>query len=282
MTELKKFNLRGWTLRAMISAVIGAFFLASVGLIEASDLVINEIYPNPPGSSEGEEFVEIYNTSDVEITLTGFKLADLVKTYIIPEATISARGFWSFRRETTAIALNNTGDTIYFKDSGGGEIDRYEYSNTTEGKSFSRIPDGTGSFQSETEPTESLANQAAPSPTPSPSPLPSPDPSPSPSPIPSPTPVNIVSPSPNLVKKSKVTSLEGVESTESGLMLMASSRSGEVKGASKSSDAVKNRKPLIVAVVLIVLGLGLVVGTGVVFIKEQRYNKTDAKRDEKT
>jgi len=269
----------------MISVVVGAIFLGQVSFCMAGDLVINEVFANPDGpSTELTEFVELYNLTDSNIDLSGYKLQDKFKDYLINEATISAHGFISFRKSETNISLNNSDEIIKLLDKNGDEIDNYSYGNTVETKSFSRIPDGTGQFVAETEPTENGVNQVPPSPTPSPAPSPSPSPVPTPTPNPTPSP----SPEPTgMIPEGAATKTvfesEGDEdkSTESGLMFLASS-SGKVKGSSESSQSVKNKKPMVMAMILVIVGLGLVGGTGVVFYQQQKYNdKNDKGKGEK-
>ena len=146
------------------------------------------------------------------------------------------------------------------------------------GESSGRKPNGSSNlvrFSGQTKDSSNGdAENSCPSPSPTPTPTPSPSPSPSPSPNPSPSPVIKISPSPSPLKKFEVTNLENSQSTGSSLMMLAS-KSGEVKGASEASQAGKTNKTWIIAVVLILMGLGLIGGVGVVIYKDQKYNSTD-------
>ena len=259
----------------------GVFWLMSVSVVLASDVVINEIYANPPGSTEETEFVELYNRGDNPVDLSGYKIADLVKEYTISEATISGHGFLSFRKELTGIQLNNGGDTVYFKDTADAEIDTHEYFSTEEEKSISRIPDGHGEFVGGTEVTEAAANQAPPSPEPSPSPSPSPSPESEAESSPSPTPAA----SSKASVKPTGAAVSNSDSHDSDEMLL-STEGGRILGIDEpetfeASESQKKKNPFLVSIVLGGLGLGLLGGTGVVFYKQQRYNEKHGKDDKR-
>ncbi|MEA3355036.1 MAG: hypothetical protein U9Q63_00945 [Patescibacteria group bacterium] len=111
---------------------------------------------------------------------------------------------------------------------------------------------------------------ATPSPTPSPSPSPTPTPTPSASPTPSPSPTPKFSPEP---ARTDPAGVEGSESGELTRTILVSSGSGEVKGTSEAGELnQKKDKSYFISIILIILGLGLVSGTGVVFYKQGLYN----------
>ena len=173
----------------------------------------------------------------------------------------------------TSIPLNNSGDeTVNLKDKANALIDSFSYNGTVEGKSFSRIKDGENNWVSETEPTKNGVNQAPPSPSPSPKSSPSPTPSPSPSPTPSP----VLSPSPSLkLFASPSPLLEEMDvATGSAASESAATESGEILGETESSESAKNRNPYLGALIMIGLGIGLLGGAGVVFIRGSKYNKS--------
>lgn len=265
MSAWRKHKLQGNTLKLIISAIMGAIFLSNTGAVCAADLVINEVYANPV--NEDEEFIELYNLANEDVELNGYQLADLKKTYTVPEATISAKGFFSFRKTTTAIALNNSGEeTVYLKDKEGNLVDSFTYEGTVEEKSYSRFPDGSNSWLAETKPTENTTNQAPPSPSPVPEPSPSPvSSSPSPGAVasPSPSPLNLVSP--NLLTVDSEPESEIVIE-----LLPAATESGEILGASNSSQSSQTKNPYMLSIFLIFLGLGLIMGVGVVYFKNTK------------
>jgi len=73
----------------VLGALAGAFFLLPPPA--HAQVAINEILANPV--NEDDEFIELYNTGDQAVDITGYKVSDLVKTYTLPEATISAKSF---------------------------------------------------------------------------------------------------------------------------------------------------------------------------------------------
>jgi len=154
-----------------------------------AQVVINEIFPNPSGvSSEPTEFIELFNLNNYDLDLSNYTLEDASGKIFVISQTISANGYLSFTRAQTGIALNNSGgEEVLFKDLDGNILDSYAFDKTTEDKSFSRYPNGSGDFQDNTVPTQNSANNPPPSPTPSPTPVPTSTPTPIPTPTPSPT-----------------------------------------------------------------------------------------------
>lgn len=105
----------------------------------------------------------------------------------------------------------------------------------------------------------------SPSPSVSPSPSPTPAPSPSPSPSPSPTPIPSKSPSP-----------KPSPSTEESSIPESATGTGAILGENEASTTaeVKKKNPFILSFVLIGLGGGFLAVTGVVFVKNSKYNKS--------
>jgi PKD repeat protein len=81
----------------------------------SSDIIINEILPNPKGSDNENEFIELKNISAREINLAGWKLGDsTTRKYIIsqddfPTTIVKPQDFFILKRKATGIALNNSG-----------------------------------------------------------------------------------------------------------------------------------------------------------------------------
>lgn len=99
------------------------------------DIFISEFLPNPIGSDE-KEFIEIFNNEAFAINLSGYKIADPKKTFIIKDAVIQPYEFIAFYKEQTKISLNNTDDEIYLIDPNDTTLDYASYENATEGESF--------------------------------------------------------------------------------------------------------------------------------------------------
>ena len=76
-------------------------------------IIISELYPYP---SSGEEFIELYNTTEQDIDLTGWKIADLAKSYIL-SGIILAKSYQLYNQSEITIALNNTSETVTLTDN---------------------------------------------------------------------------------------------------------------------------------------------------------------------
>lgn len=182
-----------------IFLIASAIFLFLPKGVWANDVVINEVFPNPSGStSEPNEFIELYNKSSSPVTITNWTISDTsgsIKTYTIPINTLNPGEFIAFRREVTGIALNNTGDGVELKNETGTPMDSMSFGDTStfEDKSWSRIPDGTGGFVENTNPTEGTANSEPP---PTPTPTSAPTSTPAPTNTPTPGPTNTPTPTP--------------------------------------------------------------------------------------
>lgn len=243
---------------------IGAFFV--LAQTAQAQVVLNEIFANPV--DENDELIELYNHSDQSQTVSGYSVSDKVKSYTFSEATISAKSFLVLLKIDSQIALNNSGEeTVTLKDADGNAVDIFTYDGTVEGKSFSRVPDGTGSWLNETEVTRGTANKAPPSPSLSPtttSSSSSNESSSTPSPTPTPSPINAPSPLVN------TTASPSAMATFSGQIHFLPLE-GDILGASSSSQSAANRSNLI-AWILISMGVVLMAVSGGVF----GYNQINA------
>ncbi len=119
-------------------------------------VIINEIYPNPAGSDEEGEYIEIINTSTEQIDLAGWKLADSVRQFslsglILPGQII----YWP--RTQTKIALNNsTAEQVKLISPDGNIAESIKYSGARENESYAR--DSGNQWHWTTEPTPGEAN----------------------------------------------------------------------------------------------------------------------------
>lgn len=147
-------------------------------------VVINEFMPNPGTSLS--EWVELLNKSTSSVDLSGWVIDD--NTAGGPRTTLAAGfllapgGFVQIN--LSSAILNNSGDdAVQIFDQSGLLVERADYSGTAVGRSYGRIPDGSGLWQLLDLPTPGAPNQPnMPSPTPSPSPTLTATPSSSPTP----------------------------------------------------------------------------------------------------
>lgn len=177
--------------------VVLLFWFQSVALVRAQ-VVINEFLPNPPVGEN--EWVELYNSSSEQVSLTDLILTDSANhdQALSSLGSIPPTSFAVYEYPKGDGWLNNDhGDSIYLKHA-SEVLDQYSYAaDPGENVTFGRFPDGLGEFVVLSHASRGLANSAPISPTLTPPPIathtskptatPKPTPSPKPSPLPSPS-----------------------------------------------------------------------------------------------
>lgn len=105
---------------------------------EKTTVLINEFLVNPVGL-DGEEWVELYNTSTRAIDLDGWELRDNMGSYEFEDIRLESKGYFILYRDETGLALNNTqGDFLELVDRYDRQIFEISYSGTVEeGRSYS-------------------------------------------------------------------------------------------------------------------------------------------------
>lgn len=114
-------------------------------ILTSAKIVINEILPNPTGSDNDEEFIELKNIGTETINLKDWQLSDSgTRKYKITQGSVSAGGYIVFKRSMTGIALNNTGgDEVKLYSPSGSLVDNIKYSGKADDDtSYSRLDDG--------------------------------------------------------------------------------------------------------------------------------------------
>jgi DNA/RNA endonuclease YhcR with UshA esterase domain len=110
-----------------------------------AEILITEFLPNPKGSDENE-WIEIYNTGEKEIDLSGWFLDDIdggSKPYKIKEGTKILPGqYLVFGRKETKIALNNNFDSVRILDPEGNLFYGISYEKPKEDFSFALDENG--------------------------------------------------------------------------------------------------------------------------------------------
>jgi hypothetical protein len=112
-------------------------------------IYINEI------SSAGEDWIELYNATDVAKDLGGYKIYDdVTKKYTLPTGTtIQAKGFLVLICDDSGIGLNtnfklsSSGETVFLENKTGEIIDKVTFPALDKGQSYGRYPDGSTSFK---------------------------------------------------------------------------------------------------------------------------------------
>jgi len=163
---MEALSLREYSILILVLALSG---------IASADVVINEMLPHAASDwyENGEigdmndEFVELYNTGEEEVDLSGYSLTDASYRrspglYSFPEgSTIPAGGFLVVYSIESGVFQGDDGDSIRLNDSSGRAVDEKGYKKAPGGDvSLARIPDG-GNWQVSSRPTPGEANRQA-------------------------------------------------------------------------------------------------------------------------
>ncbi|UCG95738.1 MAG: lamin tail domain-containing protein [archaeon] len=141
-------------------------------------IAINELLPDPNGTQDyngdgnftdaGDEFIELYNYGDSEVDLSGWELRD-GNVLTIADGTLlnpgdfvyfvsgDKNGDYGEEWSGSWPSLTNSGDEIKLYNSEEELVNELSYGSSTPGKSWSRIPDGTGGTE-ERDPTPGVSN----------------------------------------------------------------------------------------------------------------------------
>lgn len=145
------------------SSVSSTGNIIATGVSRHSDIIINEIYSNPPGSIEdlplpGGEWVELYNNGNWGIDIAGWHIYDAIDSHDLPitslnsggSTLIPAKGYLVVYRNGDAdFSLNNSGDTVRLYDGAiwsSSLIHNRSYPSAIEGRTWSGMPDGNGAW----------------------------------------------------------------------------------------------------------------------------------------
>ncbi|MBI5729179.1 MAG: lamin tail domain-containing protein [Candidatus Magasanikbacteria bacterium] len=109
------------------------------------EVLISEIFPNPPGADQGE-FIELFNSASASISLAGWKLeTNNGKGFTIPEKTsINPGGYLVFYRAATRLVLDNTKESVTLKTPDDVVADRVTYNQSEPNQSLSLRNDEHG------------------------------------------------------------------------------------------------------------------------------------------
>lgn len=116
----------------------------------STNIIINELLPNPSGKDSGNEFVELYNNGPTPVRLDGWKLGSKTKKKLDGQI-LHPFDFLIFKK----ITLRNTGDTIQLLDPNEKVQSETTYLEAKDNASWSR--DEKGLFRW-TIPTEGRKN----------------------------------------------------------------------------------------------------------------------------
>ncbi len=133
---------------------------AATWSVSPANIVINEFMANPAESDESYyEWVELLNTGGSSINIDGWVLYDSFDAHALPisssnvagGSTIVSPGGYAVvgRNGDIDFSLNNSNDTVRLYNGPigiGSLIETNSYLNTIEGKTWARVPNGTGAF----------------------------------------------------------------------------------------------------------------------------------------
>ncbi len=110
-------------------------------------LYINEIL----STGDPNDWVELYNSTDAEIDLSGFGVSDddKEKKYTLPSGTkIAAKGYYTFEvvKATTGFSLSSSGEDFVIWDTKGAIVDNVKFPALDDGISYGRTTDGGETF----------------------------------------------------------------------------------------------------------------------------------------
>jgi len=137
--------------------------LASTQYAYDSPLIITEIMPNPKGADKGQEWVEIYNTTQQRISLSNWKLSN-GKNFTIPEGlSVLPNDYFILQNSNLKMTLKNSNSSISLIDPSGKTVQEIQYESTKEAQSYSLIKmkgaSNAKTFWEWTSPTKGEKNQ---------------------------------------------------------------------------------------------------------------------------
>jgi len=146
---IQKIKEQGFACVNCLPAQAGETSTTSVSAPTAtypSGVYINEILPNPAGADETEEWVELYNSNNFEVDLTGWQIKDATgtpTTFTVPKNTeILSNSFLIFRRPETKIMLNNEQDGLTLLTPDKKVVDSVNFSSAPLGQSYGKTASG--------------------------------------------------------------------------------------------------------------------------------------------
>ncbi|MDP2586635.1 MAG: lamin tail domain-containing protein [Candidatus Komeilibacteria bacterium] len=130
--------------------------------VYSSEIIINEILPNPNGSDSDEEFIEFFNRSNAPVDLFGWQVKDnstrrfTINSQKYQSTVIAAYGYFVVYSQESGIALNNNGDAVNLYQPDGNLLDTMAYFDQAEsGRAYAK---NGGEFVWTLTPTPGQAN----------------------------------------------------------------------------------------------------------------------------
>jgi len=135
-----KFNFNSGIVNRTLFVLVGLLALCGLG---SCDVVINEFELSPPDN--GTLWVELYNTGDAAVDLTGWTIKIVDTPWVGPIAlkgSIEPKGFLAVDGQDSWVATGN--GTVYLYDASGAEMDKtsQQEDNSHSDFTYGRLPDG--------------------------------------------------------------------------------------------------------------------------------------------
>lgn len=125
--------------------------------IATNELTLSEFLPDPEGNDEGNEWIEIRNTSDHAVRLTGWQLDDAEggsKPFTFTTQTIGPESFLLLKNSLTNITLNNSTDSVRLFNTEKKIVSVFTYEKTESGQSWAITKSNTWELTTRTTPEE--------------------------------------------------------------------------------------------------------------------------------
>jgi len=146
---------------ALLASYVGGVTSAVQPVKFEHAVIVNEIYPSPSG--EEGEWIELFNPTDLAVSLAGWTLDDVrgggSRPWIFPADTmVSPHAYMMVSGLQTGLKLNNTGDDVWLVSPDQLISESVTYPRVHAGYSFGRIESGSGSLWCLSDPTPGAGN----------------------------------------------------------------------------------------------------------------------------
>lgn len=146
-----------------------------VGASSVVKLFINEAFADGTKDSTDPDWVEVYNDSDIEVSLNGYAFYDdgikasngAKPKRILGDIKIPSKGFVSipteYNGETVTFGLSTSGDAVYLENQSGVLVTSLDFNGISLSgkKSYGRKPDASSTFVTFANPTKAASNNNA-------------------------------------------------------------------------------------------------------------------------
>jgi len=155
----------------IVSAQNQVLFINEVMASNSQTIRDGDIDDKKEGSNGGaySDWIEIYNSGDQPVNLTGYTLSDSEATWTFPNCVIQARGYlivWASDKDKVAkngqlhtnFKLSASGEEVILKDPNGNVVDYVKFESLSDDQSYGRKTDGSSQFVIFTKSTPGYSN----------------------------------------------------------------------------------------------------------------------------